>query len=138
MKSCLEAHVLRLSPGQDPKAILMEYVRNHNISAASIASGVGSLALTIMRFANQKESVKLEGFREVVSISGTLCADGAHLHLSVSDSEGATVGGHLMDGSKVHTTLEIVLLAYPEVKFERILDPQTNFLELLIKDRAGL
>jgi predicted DNA-binding protein with PD1-like motif len=126
IKSSAIAHVLRLGPDEDPKLVLMNYVIKNKISAASIASVVGSLKVSVMRYANQKEAVKLEGFREVVALSGTL---------GVSDGQGVTLGGHLGEGSKVYTTLEIVLLSYPELEFERILDPKTTYQELSIKPK---
>ncbi|MCM2349297.1 MAG: DNA-binding protein [Bacteriovoracaceae bacterium] len=134
MKSTVEAHILRLGPGEDPKTTLIKYVQEKKIQAASIASAVGSLSVTFLRYANKNDFVKIEGFREVVSLSGTLGASsGVHLHLSISDDKGATLGGHLADGSKVYTTLEIVLLAYPELEFSREVDPKTTFKELSIK-----
>lgn len=133
MKSAVEAHVLRLGPDEDPKLVLMNYVRENKINSASIVSVVGSLKLAVIRYANQKEPVKLEGFREVVSLSGTLGAtSGSHLHLSVSDAKGVTLGGHLGEGSKVYTTLEIVLQSYPDITFKRVLDPKTTYEELSV------
>lgn len=32
--------------------------------------------------------------------------DGAHLHISVSDGDGRTLGGHLAEGTFVHTTAQ--------------------------------
>ena len=135
-KSSVEAHVLRLGPDEDPKIALMNYVREHKLASASVVSAVGSLKMVVMRYANQKEAVKLEGFREVVSLSGTLGAtSGSHLHLSASDSKGVTLGGHLGEGSKVYTTLEIVLLSYPDLVFKRVLDPKTTYEELSISPK---
>lgn len=129
-------HVIRLEPGADPKVELTKYVQKHNIKAASIVSAVGSLKKSVMRYANQKDYVKLEGFREVLSLSGTIgSTSGSHIHMSVADSEGKTLGGHLGEGSEVYTTLEIVLLAYPTHEFERKLDPKTTFQELFIKKK---
>lgn len=134
MKSSVVAHVLRLGPGEDPKVALMKYVQEKKLTAASVASAVGSLKITTLRYANQKEAVKLDGFREVVSMSGTLGnTGGSHLHVSVADSSGNTLGGHLTEGSQVYTTLEIVLLSYPELEFARESDPKTTFQELSIK-----
>jgi predicted DNA-binding protein with PD1-like motif len=134
MKSSAEAHVLRLTPGEDPRVALLKYVRDNKIKAASIVSAVGSLKTTVLRYANQKDSVKLDGFKEVVSMSGTLSSTGGcHLHVSVSDSSGITVGGHLVEGSQVYTTFEVVLLSYPELEFSRVVDPKTTFEELAIK-----
>jgi len=133
MKSAVEAHVLRLGPGEDPKVVLMNYVRENKINSASVVSVVGSLKLAFIRYANQKEPVKIEGYREVVSLSGTLGAtSGSHLHLSISDANGVTLGGHLAEGSKVYTTLEIVLQSYPDITFNRVLDPKTTFEELSV------
>jgi len=136
MKSITEAHILRLHPGEDPKVELMKYVQAHKLKAASVVSAVGSLKVTFLRYANQKNAVKLDGFREVLSLSGSLgSSSGSHLHLSVSDSQGLTLGGHLVEGSQVYTTLEIVLLAYPELEFARVLDPKTTYEELSISTR---
>jgi predicted DNA-binding protein with PD1-like motif len=137
MKSQVEAHVLRLKPNEDPRASLIKYVKENKITAASIASAVGSLKMAALRYANNKEVVMLMGFREVTSLSGTVSSEGgAHLHLSIADSKGETLGGHLAEGSKVYTTLEIVLLSYPELDFKRKLDPQTTFQELDINVKA--
>ncbi len=133
MESSVKAYALRFSPGDDPKVLLQKFVVDHKINAASIASAVGSFKVTTIRYANEKEAVRLEGFREVVSLSGTLGAtSGAHLHVSVSDSKGNTLGGHWTDGSQVYTTLEVVLLAYPDFEFQRVLDPKSTFNELKV------
>lgn len=136
-KSSVEAHVLRLSPDEDPKIALMNYVKEHKLAAVSVASAVGSLKTTVLRYANEKQSVKLEGFREVVSLSGTLGAtSGSHLHMSVSDNLGVTLGGHLVEGSKVYTTLEVVLLSFPELEFKRVKDLKTTYDELSVTPRG--
>ena len=70
---------------------------------------------------------------EILSLSGTLGAGGAHLHLSVSDAAGAVTGGHLLHGSTVRTTAEIVLGLLPELIFERPVDPTTSHRELAIR-----
>lgn len=133
-KSFCDAYVLRLLPGEDPKIELLKFVQKNNIKAASIVTAVGSLKKTVMRYANQKDPVTLEGFREVVALSGTLgSTSGSHLHLIVSDSKGETLGGHLGEGSQIYTTLEVVLQSYPDLEFERKVDPKTTFQELVIK-----
>lgn len=48
-------------------------------------------------------------------------------------SEGKTLGGHVMDGCIVRTTLEIVLIDLPEMRFSREKDPKTGYEELVIK-----
>lgn len=132
--SSVEVHALRLGPGKDPKIELMNFVKSKNLKAVSIVSAVGSLKVSALRYANQKEIVKLEGFREVVSLSGILgSTSGSHLHISVSDSTGVTLGGHLSEGSVVYTTLEIIIMSYQDYEFERKPDPETKYDELVIK-----
>lgn len=134
-QSTATAHALRLVPGEDPKAALLNYAKLHKLKAASVVSAVGSLKTTVLRYANQPTATTLEGFREVLSLSGTFSDEAAHLHLSVADEKGAVLGGHLADGSKVYTTLELVILVYPELVFARETDPKTTFKELVIKKK---
>ena len=47
------------------------------------------------------------GEQEILSLSGTLSPDGAHLHIALVDSRGAVIGGHLCVGSLVRTTAEL-------------------------------
>ena len=134
-QSTAMAHALRLAPGEDPKMALMNYAKLHKLKAASVVSAVCSFKTTALRYANQSTVTTLEGFREVLSLSGTFSDEAAHLHVSVADEKGAVLGGHLADGSKVYTTLELVILVYPELLFARELDPKTTYKELVIKKK---
>lgn len=67
---------------------------------------------------------------EIVSLVGTFSRCGScHLHLSISDSNGVTYGGHLIDG-EVFTTAEVVLGSAEHVAFPREYDPETGYQEL--------
>jgi predicted DNA-binding protein with PD1-like motif len=70
---------------------------------------------------------------EILSFSGTLSADGVHLHIAIADSSGAVIGGHLCPGSLVRTTAELVIGLLPEWHFRRERDPATGHPELAIK-----
>ena len=132
--SRVEAHIIRIKPNEDPYLILKNYVTEKKIHSASITSAVGSLSEAMIRFANQKEYSKLKGSKEVVSFSGTLGDQiKPHLHISLADEKGATLGGHLGEGSKVYTTLEVVIHAYPDVEFIRKPDPTFGYDELSFK-----
>jgi len=77
-----------------------------------------------------------QGHFEIVSLVGTLSAGGgAHLHLSVSDSTGRTLGGYLLDGCRVYTTAEIVLGTLPELQFARKTDATFGYQELVVKPK---
>lgn len=67
---------------------------------------------------------------EIVSLVGTFSRDGScHLHLSISDANGATFGGHLVEGI-IFTTCEVVLGCIQGVDFPRELDERTGYREL--------
>jgi predicted DNA-binding protein with PD1-like motif len=55
------------------------------------------------------------------------------LHLSVSDSTGKTIGGHLLEGCKIYTTAELVIASSDEFIFSREEDGTTPWKELQIK-----
>jgi hypothetical protein len=131
--SNMKTYVLRLSPGDDPKVKLQTFVNENNLKAAVVLSAVGSLTKAVIRYANADTPTTLSGHFEIVSLSGTLgSTSGSHLHLSVSDNTGKTLGGHLMDGSVIYTTLEISIGALTDMEFKRELDPATTFKELKV------
>ena len=67
-----------------------------------------------------------------MSGTGTLSQDGCHIHISISDSKGVVIGGHLTKGCIVRTTAEIVLLTFDDVVYKRKFDKNTGFDELVV------
>ena len=131
----MKIHALRLKPGQDLKQEIQAYVTTHHIRAGWIMTCVGSLENLRLRLANCQESSQFDGYFEIVSLSGTLSQDGLHLHLSASNSSGQTFGGHLVDGNRVYTTVELVIGESLEWDFTRPKDPETGYPELKITPR---
>ena len=58
--------------------------------------------------------VDLRKALEILSLSGTLSADGTHLHIAIADSSCAVIGGHLCPGSFMRTTAELAIKLQPE------------------------
>jgi len=129
----MKAFALRLRPGEDPKAALDSFAKTNQLESACVLTCVGSLRKAVLRFANQEQAVTLEGHFEIVSLTGVFSLEGGHYHIAISDGEGRTYGAHLLDGSEVYTTAEIVLSSFDEVRFLRIFDPQTGYPELDIQ-----
>lgn len=129
------AHAFRLKPGQDLKKEIEAYVQKEHIEAGWIITCVGSLTQTNIRFANQEGGSKSLGHFEIVSLVGTVSTNGSHLHLSVSDSLGVTIGGHLLDENLVYTTAEIVIGESRQLIFTRENDGSTPWKELQVKNR---
>jgi uncharacterized protein len=127
-----QSHALRLKPGQDLAAGIKQYVNEHNIKAGWIATCVGSLVNYHIRFANAPEGTKGTGHFEIVSLTGTVSQNGSHIHISISDSTGKTIGGHLLEGCTVYTTAEIILTESSNYIFTRQKDGTTPWEELQI------
>ena len=126
-------HVFRLGPGQDIKSEIARYAREKGIRAGWVITAVGSLRELRLRLANQSQSQQWEGPWEVVSLVGTLNQDSLHLHLSASDAQGRTLGGHLVEGNPVFTTLEVVLGESNDLQFHRELDERSGYPELRVE-----
>ncbi len=128
----ISSYAIRLLPGQDLKESIQKLVEQKNIKAGWISTCAGSLTQYNIRFANQPDSSYNIGHFEIVSLTGTVSVNGSHLHISISDSTGKTIGGHLMEGCKIYTTAEIVLLTSNEYEFKREKDGTTPWDELQI------
>ncbi len=125
-------HALRLRPGQDLKPALTAYVKKHNLKAAAVVTCVGSLRRAQLRLADRSQGTTLEGPFEIVSLVGCGGVHGWHLHLTLADGQGKTVGGHLLEGNSIYTTAEIVLVELEELEFLRLPDRETGYNELVV------
>ena len=94
---------------------------------------VGSLSRVRLRLAGGTQHATWQGAFEIVALTGTLSQDGSHLHLTVADDQGRTVGGHLAGGCRVRTTAELVLAADDQLVFDREHDPATGYDELVVR-----
>ena len=135
----MQIHVLRLPPGADLRAELeaafAELARTHGVTAGCIVSAVGSLSQAVLRYAAEPQANTTEAALELLTLSGTLSPDGAHLHASVSDAQGMVTGGHVMPGCMVRTTAEVVLALLPGWAFSRAVDEATGYRELVPQRR---
>lgn len=128
-----ETRALRLRPGEDLTAGLDALASSEGWEAAGVLTCVGSLTKAVLRYANQEEPVTLTGHFEIVALTGVFSQYGSHYHAAISDREGRTYGGHLMDGSTVYTTAEILLFVLRDIRFLRTFDPATGYEELDIQ-----
>jgi len=135
MKENSISYAFRLKPGEDLKAGIEKIVKADNIEAGWIATCVGSLTHYNIRFANKPDGTTGEGHFEIVSLAGTVSVYGSHLHLSISDSTGKIIGGHLLEGCNVYTTAEIVITATDKYSFTREKDGTTLWEELQVKEK---
>ena len=128
----MQALSFRLKPGQDLFEQIETVVAEKNIEAGCVLSAVGSLTHATLRLANREFHSEYEGHFEIVSMTGTVSIHGSHMHISISDGEGKTIGGHLVPGCKIYTTAEMVLGIFDDVVYRRELAEDSGYEELVV------
>lgn len=129
----MKTHAFRLTYGSDLKKSIENYITVYNIQAGFVGCCVGCLYECTFRLADGHSLYHQKDRFEIVSLCGTLSKDGVHLHLSLSDENGHTIGGHLMEGCLVNTTAEIVLIELLDQVFTREYDESTGYDEIIMK-----
>jgi len=124
--------LFRLLPGEDLRAGLVALAAEVAPSGAFVSTCVGSLERASLRLAGAASHEVFEGPLEICSLSGTLSADGPHLHLCASDRTGKTIGGHLLPGSPIHTTAEVAITIPTGITLRRAPDSDTGYGELVL------
>lgn len=113
----------RLQPGTDVLLGLTEACKRAGINNGVILSGIGSL--NGVQFCNPVElptkagygygeTLHLTGPIELTSAAGIICHDdegntNLHVHIGLSDRHGNAHGGHLVEGTKVLLTVDVVI-----------------------------
>jgi len=128
----VETFTFRLLPGQDLFEEIERFVTEHSITAGIPLACVGSLTIATLRLANKETFDRYDGHFEIVSLTGTVSTRGSHLHISISDGTGRTIGGHLVEGCKIYTTAEIVIASFPELIYKREDCPHSGYPELVV------
>ena len=131
----MQTFTFRLKPGQDLFNEIEAIVAEKNIEAGCVLSAVGSLTHATLRLANREYYSEYDGHFEIVSMTGTVSVHGSHLHISISDGDGKTIGGHLVPGCKIYTTAEMVLGIFEDVVYKREFAEDSGYEELVVKPR---
>jgi uncharacterized protein len=132
-------HALRLPPGADLLGELHAAAERLGLAAGFVVTVVGSLTRAVLRYANRPdaESAVLEGHFEIVGCTGTVAPGGCHVHVCLADGDGRVLGGHLMPGSAVYTTAEVVLGDATALAWARAPCPRSGYDELVGAPRGG-
>ena len=126
----------RLTRGQDLKLELQKLATAHNISAGSIASCVGCVSQLNIRLANANNTKLITAPFEIVSLMATLTPNHQHVHISVADENGNVIGGHLLEGTIIATTAELIVHRYDTLTFNREHDDSTGYTELTVSSNT--
>jgi predicted DNA-binding protein with PD1-like motif len=126
--------MLRLKPHQDIKEELVRFTHENHLKNVIILSVVGSVSTMRVRIADGVTILQKERNMEVVHMSGTITQHRIHIHILGIDTDMQSFGGHLVEGTLVHTTLECALMELSDVyENSRVFDPETGYDELLIQ-----
>ena len=123
---------LRLGPGADLRRVLDVHAFADGGRSGFVVAGVGSLEAPRIRLAAASQASTVAGPVELIAISGSLSEDGAHVHVVVANAQGQVLGGHLGYGSRVRTTVELLLAPVPGFRLSRVPDPATGYPELVV------
>lgn len=126
-------YIFRLTKGMDLKKEIIKFCEDNNIKAGIIGACVGCCYEINFRLAGGDDFYHNEADYEIVSMTGTISEDGVHIHVSFSDREGNTVGGHLTEGCLVNTTAEVCIIEIGNYKLAREYDEDTGYKELVIE-----
>jgi uncharacterized protein len=128
----MQIHTFRLKPGQDLFNEIEAFIMEKKVEAGCILSSVGSLTRATLRLADQSHSSEYAGHFEILSLNGTVATSGLHLHISISDGDGQTIGGHLVSGSKVYATAGIVIAEFEGIIYRREFAEDSGYEELAV------
>jgi hypothetical protein len=132
----MKIYTFRLKPDQDLFDSIEAFVTDKKIEAGCVLSAVGSLTHATLRLANREYYNEYEGHFEIVSMTGTVATSGSHIHVSISDGDGVTLGGHLVSGCKIYTTAEIILSVFDDVIYKReLLENDSGYEELVVYEK---
>jgi hypothetical protein len=94
---------------------------------------IGSLKNAVLGYYKEGEyrSIELEGPLEIASCTGNVAVNEngeivIHPHIVASTVKGEAFGGHLMKGSHVGATAELVIIEGVGVKLQRTFDEKTR------------
>lgn len=123
----------RIPKGSDLAGYLNEFVLAKDIRSG-ILGVIGVVERVKLGFLDVGSGsyviTEIDSHREITSCGGnvSLGVDGRpaiHAHLTVSGPDGATAGGHLLDGTRVHYA-EFWIAALEGRPFERAPDPKVG------------
>lgn len=122
----------RIMEGEDLAEAVKKRVEESRIEAG-IFILIGSLKKAIIGYYKQGQytPIELHGPLEIASCMGNIAVDEKaeiiiHPHIVVANEKGEAFGGHLMKGSPVGATAELVIIEGAGVNLQRTFDEKTK------------
>ncbi|MEM1566422.1 MAG: DUF296 domain-containing protein [Candidatus Bathyarchaeia archaeon] len=126
----------RIGGGEDLAEAIKKRVEESGVKAGLLMV-IGTLKRATLGYYREGtyKYINLDRPLEIASCIGNIAIDEdgetiIHVHVVVADENGGAFGGHLMQGSPVGATAELVIIEALDVNLKRIFDKATN-LKLL-------
>ena len=116
----MEHYFYNFSSGVDVYNSLNELHRDHN-STSFLISAVGDLSKVSFKCPLNDKPIIFEKKLEIITLSGYLRSTESHLHISVSDENCSVFGGHLLSGTIVLKSLDVLIGVIPNLNKKSIL-----------------
>ena len=132
----MEHSFLKLPSGADVLNSLNE-LQMHSNSTSFLLSAVGDLSIVSFKCPLNQKPIILEKKLEIITLTGYFSSKESHLHISVSDDNCNVFGGHLLSGTMVLKSLDILLGAITNIKqhtISNVNDSYANVDIYVLKD----
>ena len=90
-------------------------LHKHNNSTSFLISAVGDLSKVSFKCPLNENPVIFEKKLEIITLSGYIRSNDSHLHISVSDENCTVFGGHLLSGTFVLKSLDVLIGVIPNL-----------------------
>jgi hypothetical protein len=126
----------RFKTGEDLLERLTDLARRNQVTAGSFTALGAVEKATVGYFLGDGKysNISLPGPLEILSCVGNVSLKEnvpfVHAHITLSDKNGQVYGGHLMQGTTVGATFEVMLYAYDGMKLVREFDSATKLFLL--------
>ena len=117
----MEHFFYNFSPGADVFNSLNKLQKDFK-STSFLISAVGDLSRGSFKCPLSQKPVILENKLEIITLSGYLTSKDSHIHISVSDENCRVFGGHLLPGTIVLKTLDILLGVIPNLQHRSLVN----------------
>ena len=125
---------VRLRRGDDLLLSLRALAQREGLRAAVILSGVGCVTEARVRDASGVTVRHIAEPCEITALQGTVSARRCHVHIALSREDMTTLGGHLMEGTYINTTCELVLLEQDGWRYGVEQDAATGYDETVFQE----
>jgi len=122
----------RLDENEDTLDAVKERAKQNKINAGFFFL-IGTLKKAVLGFYKEGKyrPIQVNGSLEIVCCTGNISKkeDGelvVHAHIAVANEQGATFGGHLLQGCPIDVTGELVIVETPDAKLKRLFQEKLN------------